>query len=802
MSLFTTSEGRRAARLLEWPQLLESVAGQASLGRAADHLRALEPVADGEVVTEVWRRVEELHRFLAGGDELPLASMLDLEDALGEEARRRGPLEPEALAAVGAAAVALADLRSALDTKAERLPLAAEAWRDAPEVRPVGDHLLAALEPDGRIRDRASPALGGLRRALARARSKVRETAQREMQRALADGHTTGESLVQRDGRFCIPLRSGRRRQVAGVVHDRSSTGHTVFVEPLPVVEASSELQEAHLAVVEEERRIVMALNEHLRPHADSLLDLFARAVDLDTLRARARWGLAHGGRIPTIAPPREPRLSLPGFRHPLLTASLEEAGRAEDVVPLDLELSAEDRLLLVSGPNAGGKTVALKAVGLAQLMAQAGIPLPCDPAAEPPELGLCDRVLMEVGDEQSIADALSSFSAHVTHLRDILQQATPASLVLLDEPGGGTDPLEGVALARALLEHLAERRIRTLATTHYGELKALGRDLPGLRNASMLYDQEELRPRFRLVLDVPGSSHALEIAQRLGLDDAVLERARELMGQEVVDLASILAEMERERDRLRQAREEAEELREVARASQRQYDAKRADLRTRRRELLAEAEREAEGIVRNARARIERTLADLRRTGDADRAKERAAEARQDIDAAAQHLRERREQRQKPRREFSPQVGEPARHRGLGRVGTVVELRGGRVTLEVAGRRLVASPEELDHPGGEAAPEPQVEGTVRSEVSAPSGGASPRVDVRGQDAQDAWSAVDQALDRCVVAGLSTLEVIHGKGTGTLRRTLHDRMRDDPRVQGLKLGGGGRSDDGMTLVQL
>ncbi len=806
-----STEERRSLELLEFPRLLEEVASRCSLPRAAEAVRRLVPLHRRPQVQKLWERVEELGSLLAAGEDLPLGEIVDLEELLGEGRRIPGPLEGADLAAVGAACHELDRLLQFVSKRRAMLPLCHRQLLHQWSPGALADHLRESLEPDGRIKDTASPRLRSLRAAVESAQTHLRRLAEEEMDRARRAGWVTSEELVLRGDRYCIPLHSGRRGRLRGVIHDRSSTGHTLFVEPLPVVESANRLQEARLAVEEEEAEILRRLNREVADAAPALLGLFRRAVELDALRARARWGHARQGLPPALPAESGPRrIRLEGFRHPLLSSSLERAGRPGDLVPLSLRLDEGDRVLLISGPNAGGKTVTLKSVGLAACMVQTGIPLP---TTAPAQLPLFDHVFLELGDDQSLADALSHFSAHLTHLKAIHEESTPASLVLLDEIGGGTDPLEGVALARAYLEALRERGPLVLATTHYGQLKALVHEQPGFRNAGMAFDTNGLRPLFRLELDAPGASRALEIAARMGLDPAILARARELVGDESLRLNRVLMEMEEERESLRKARQEGEREWREGRARRRDYEERARQLRQRRREILDRAEAEAEGIVRRARARVEALLESIRRAGGEEAAVEAARRVREEIDRRAEELARRQRQRRTHRRGHPPariEVGLRARLARLGVVGTIVQIDGERVTLDAGGRRIQAAASELVAVEDDGSGSPP--GPGRNAVGDRGGGillppvdpaeAIGRVDVRGMDVEEAWRAVDKALDRCVLAGTHRLEVVHGKGTGTLRRALRARLQRDTRVLSARLADGIEGDDGLTIVEI
>ncbi len=800
MSLFDGEEGRRTAELLEWTTVVDAVAEQCSLVRAAERVRELRPTPDFEELKRRWQCFRELERDQAQERSLPLAAMEDLETLLSPENLRRGPLGAEEIVAVGAAARELSRLIAYLRLHEDRLPLAGAACPDLRGGEALAGEIETCLDRDGRVLDAASPRLRARRREERAAASSWRDLAQSQMRRARAQGWTTAEELTLRGDRFVLPIQARHRGQVPGIIHDRSGTGATLYIEPLAVVEAANEWSRVRLEVREEEERILLGLHQSIARCRDDLVEAYRFAVEVDALRAAVRWGVQVGGKVPEFHSGRE--WSIDAYRHPPLLGSLRAVGREEDLVPLDLRLE-DGRALLVSGPNAGGKSLLLKSVAMVVMLAQSGLPIPAD---TPPRLPLFDGVFLELGDDQSIADALSSFSAHLTHLRELLAGATERSLVLLDEIGGGTDPQEGVALAWAILESFVDRGARVLATTHYGELKALVEEDPRFRHASMAFDPGRLVPRYELRLDLPGSSHALSIAQSLGLPRPVLDRARELVGDQRLELDSLLRSLQEERDAHARARAEVGEVRDEARLRQQEYERRVREWKRERRERMARAEAEAAGILRNTRRKVERLVEELRLAGDEEAVREAARQARREVDeGVAAH--EERARRQQPDlgpelRPLRIEAGDRLRHRGLGKVGEVVEIRGEQVTLDVGGTRVVAARDQLVAvDSGAEPPSPAPTGGVRAEVHAISAAELGRVDVRGMDVEEAWAEVDRALDRCLLHGSSTLEVVHGKGTGRLREEVGRRLRRDPRVHRAAVGGDGRYDEGVTLVE-
>jgi DNA mismatch repair protein MutS2 len=800
MSDARAAQQKRARRLLEFPELLALVGQHCALERGVATMESLQPCSDADACSQLWRWIEEIDRWLDQGKELELASMADLIELIGEDRERRGILDGAALAAVGGSARQLSKLLLQIRAAAEELPYTERLFASCHDPGELGAKLEWALEADGSLKDGASPQLGAFRRRVLNAERHLRDVAQESLSEAKRRGWTDAPELVLRGDRYCVAVPSNKRSQLSGIVHDRSGSGQTVYVEPAAVVEAGNQFAEARLDLAQEEARILARLNAAVGAEARELIELFEGAVELDLLRARVRWGRSHQAKLPRFDEAGE--LSLVAFRHPILEHTLRTEGSLESLVPLHLSLDPGDRVLLLSGPNAGGKTVALKAVGLAVLMAQSGIPLP---ALETPVLPRFDAVFVDLGDEQSISNSLSSFSAHVTHLRQILEALNAQSLILLDEVGGATDPLEGVALAQAILEALVQRGCRVLCSTHYGQLKSLAQELEGLRNASMAYDDVAMRPRFELLLDRPGASHALEIAQRHGLPAEVVARARELVGDEHLQFDSLLNELERERDALLSARLEAQRLREEAREHRMEYETRAAELRRERRSRLAEAETEAAGIIRNTRARLERLLEEQRNAGASELAAATAAELRAELNAREGEMERRAQARLKKDlggdKPATIELGQSLRHRLLGSVGEVVEIRGERIGLDIRGRRVDCAAEDLLLPHADTPPSAPEEGAVRTEFGAETEGLG-ELDVRGFDQHEAWTLLDHALDRCLLHGRRRLELIHGKGSGILRKSLGERLRKDPRVRRVLVGGGGEFDDGLSVIEL
>lgn len=795
--------GDRAARLLEWDRVVDQLARRCLNPRAAAAVRRRRPCVDLESITLHRELADEL-RPLGDANRWPaLADVSGLLDLL----ERAGPLRLDGpdLVAVAAAAENLDTLRHELLELRDRCPRWGEAAAQAPTFAGLSGAIRRCLDPDGRITDAASPLLARLRRHASTQERAVRDAVTGAMADARRQGWATGREVTLRGDRFCLPLRSGDSRKVPGIVHDRSQTGATLFVEPAGVVSLANDLAETRLEVAAEEARILFELNRAVEQAKDALAEAAALLLAVDAARAHLLWSRDVGGQRPVVATGAGLRVC--GARHPLLLEALGggslAAGRRV-TVPLELEMPAHARALVVSGPNAGGKSVALKTVGVLVLLCQCGWDVP---AREDTRLPLVGRVLADLGDDQSIAESLSSFSAHLRHLARFLQEAGPDTLVLCDEIGSGTDPHEGTALAFGVLEALAARGALVLASTHFGLLKAAVHDHPLMVNAAMDYDDRDLRPLFTFRVGDPGTSHAFDIAARMGLPADLLVRARAMAGEERVQVEKLLSDLDR------RARELADaELRaRLAAAEQEllntQLGARLAGIDKERKETLASLRKEGERAVRDGRRELEAAIREVR-SRKADQpsvvtARDRLAELEQRVQV---------EQESRATEGWTPAVGQKVRIPHLNLTGRVLEVRGRRLVADAEGLRLTLGldavrPGEETPAGGSgatggAAEAPRVVdgGAWAWHGDAPE--VSPELDLRGERAEQGWERLDRLIDRAIPAGLRSIHVIHGFGTGRLREYLYERLKQDPRVASFREAPPAQGGGGATQVTL
>jgi DNA mismatch repair protein MutS2 len=789
----------RALALLEWDRLTGQIAARCLSPLAAAAVRARRPLPVPALV-EPWHELADELR--TDGDRNQWPPLNDPSVLLGL-LDQPPPVRLEGADLVHVATVAgdLDALRAHFLDRREHCPRWAEAALAASPLEALRGALLRALEPDGRLRDEASPKLGPLRRRAAMQERTVRHEVGEAMTRARAAGWTTGDEVTLRGDRFCLPLRSGDSRRVDGIVHDRSQTGATLFVEPAGVVRLSNELTSLRLEIAAEEARILFELNRAVEQAAPALRDAAGIMLLVDEVRAGLLWSrAARGSRVRTGA-----RLRVSGGRHPLLMEALGGgdlvAGRAE-VVPLDLAVPDDCRVLVISGPNAGGKSVALKTVGVLCLLAQCGWDVP---ALEDTELPPLCALMVDLGDDQSIAQSLSSFSAHMRHLGEFLAAAGHGALVLSDEIGSGTDPQEGTALAFAALEQLAAQGALVLASTHFGLLKAAVHDHPLMQNAAMDFDERDLRPLYTFRVGDPGTSHAFDIARRMGLPADLIERARGRAGHERVQVEQLLIDLDRRARELRTAGEQARDAAAAAAAREAELATQLRELEKQRRQLLADARREAEKAVRDGRRAIENAVREIRAEQGAAPAVRRARELLAELERGAAPDEVEAPAGAAP---FAPQPGDRVRIPHLNLVGRVLEVRGGRLVADADGLLLTLGPDAVRPLDDDTAGTPAPSATPQSPQSGTFGGgwswqgeaptAEPTLDLRGLTGEEGWQRLDQLLDRAIPAGLGAIEVIHGRGTGRLREHLQARLRADRRVASFKEDPAG----GVTLVRL
>jgi len=735
---------------LEFPAALERVAAHAAGPLGAARVTRRSPATDPDAIRAALAQVAELAALLLTDDAIRAEPVPDITAALELLGVPGSALEGVALARLGGALAAAWIVAGDLARLATEAPRTA-ALRVAPPPKELEQRLAVSLDADGQVQDGASRALARARRAVREARARLVQKLESMLAALDPTDRAPDAAVTLREGRYVIPVRSTARARIGGIVHDESATRATVFIEPPEVIELGNALRAAELDEQREVLQVLRDLTELLRPHRDAIAAAWEMCVAFDDLCARARYAVEVNGFAPAIG---TGPLEIRNGRHPLLVGG-------EVVVPFDLVLAPDECTVLVSGPNTGGKTVLIKAVGLLCLMAQSGIIPPLGPQSTLP---IFTGVFADIGDRQSIAASLSTFSAHVAVLRDILERAGAGSLVLLDEIGSGTDPAEGGALATAVLQTLTRRRAVTLATTHLGALKQLAAETVGIVNASLQFDGETLTPTYRLLKGVPGRSYGLAIARRLGIAGDVLEIAERAMPKAERELDALLATVEARARELDAKEQELAARDQSVRADAEQLDTRGAELAAREREVKARAQ----SLEREARDQARAYLLEARK-----KVEEALGRARAAVDEATA-----REARRLLEKAIDETAGETAGE----------QAREGWMSLEELkrARRGSASPN---------LPQPPPTST------APSLTAATEISLIGLRVAEAEPLLVKALDDAVLADLPYLRVVHGKGTGALREFVHDVLSADPRVKRFGFAPPNQGGHGVTLVE-
>ena len=792
---------------LEYPAILKRLAQYTDFSGGTHLALDLLPTSDYREARERLALTREARTLLQTRPDFSLGGVRDIRPFV-ERAQHGVTLQPADLLQVRDTLLGAARARRTLTQLETQFPgLADIAWRihTAPK---LAETIAGVLDDRGEVRDNASPELARIRRELRIAQDRLQDRLRRMIGSPDVAPYLQESLITRREGRFVIPVQADFKGHVQGIVHDRSSSGATLFIEPTQVVDLNNSLRELTFAEEEEIFRLLRMLTEEVAKVADEVVASVKALSELDLTFAKARYADEIDATEPELLPipevPPSPKdanvhpgtvVYLPGARHPLL--------HPETVVPVNVEPDDDTHILIITGPNTGGKTVSLKTVGLLTLMAQAGMHLPVEPGAK---LSCFETVVADIGDEQSIEQSLSTFSSHLTNIVSFLEKVDHYALVLLDELGAGTDPAEGAALARALLEGLRKRRCTAFVATHYPELKLYAHNTPGVTNASMEFDVETLAPTYHLTIGLPGRSNAFAIARRLGLPEGIVREARKMVSGEELRADDMLEDLHNLRIQTAQARD-------AARLAYRDSETLATDLRKRlagiegeRREILAKAEQEALEEVATLRDEIrvlrQRLLAAPLR--EARPVLDDVASELEALDVALSPLEPlladlAEDIEPEPEPDGVIREGDTVRLTSLGVQGTVVTLEGTEAVIQAGPLRTRVSVDLL-----ELLHHHQPQARESKQVKVPPRGPSPgiQIDLRGQTAEEALDHLDRYLDQAALAALPWVRIVHGKGTGKLRREVREFMVNHPLVVSYESAGEKEGGDGATVARL
>jgi DNA mismatch repair protein MutS2 len=785
---------------LEWPHLAECLAREAATSRGAEACRGdlFSPSPEGARKRLV--ETSEVRALLDGGEDLSLAGVQDLRDTL--RALSRGSLlDGSEFANLLSTLQTAGRVRSFLAERSNRVPSLAALARGLPDLRSLEQRLSRAVTPEGELRDDASQALRRVRRRVHDLEGEVQQRMAACMRAPGIQPYLQDHYVTMRENRPVLPIRADSRQYVPGIVHDVSSSGTTVFIEPEAVVEISNRLRIARRELVHEVERLLRELGNAVRAEEAAIDSLGGTLEVLDVIRARGRLSRRLDASEPDTA--EDAPIALRQLRHPLL---LLEAGLApEEVVPNDLVLPSGTNGLVISGPNAGGKTVAAKALGLAALSLRAGLHVAC---AEGSRMPILDQVAADIGDEQDLRSGLSTFSARMSNLARIVAEADTRTLVIVDEVGEGTEPGEGASLAQAILEALVAAGAFVIATTHFNRLKELAGADPRFINASAEFDRETLLPSYRLRMGIPGSSGAIWVAQRMGLGPSVVERSRVLLDHDDRKLEALTRELSELRQELEAERREAVEVREQTETVRTEYEQRLASLRVAREKALSAMKSDLEAAFRRAQDEIAAVMRSLQRGSAPDgraanRARERLDTIRDQTEVVEQRHGERSTRATIPTGQLAP--GARVVLEGVTGEAVILEPpdRRDRLAVRVGGVRMTVPRERVLRVVG--APTPKVPKDVRVNVERAEieGGVNVECDLRGLRVDEALDRADAHLHRMLArGGIHEVSFIHGHGTGALREAIRTWLRGLPEVTSFTPGAPNQGGNGVTIAAL
>ena len=780
----------RTMRVLEFTRIREMLAEGALTEAGAEKCRALTPMDDAAQVAAAQAETEEATVILQYVGGHPMAPFPDVRPALSVCAKG-GTLSAGMLLNVAEMLRAARTARDALVTDRENTPILRGRAEGIFTARNLEKDITDAILSEDEIADRASSELMNIRRHLRGAQDRIKEKLNQMIRSAAMQKYLQDPIITMRGDRYVLPVRAEYRSSVPGLVHDQSSSGATVFIEPMAAVEMGNELKQWEVKEQQEIARILAALSAQVAPWAESMSETVELLAELDFIFAKGLLSRRFVCVQPKIN--RDGYLHIIRGRHPLIDP--------EQVVPETVWLGKDFTTLVVTGPNTGGKTVTLKTVGLFTLMTQAGLQVPADPGTE---LAVFEQVFADIGDEQSIEQSLSTFSGHMTNIVTIMREVTPRDLVLFDELGAGTDPTEGAALAQSILTRLLHIGVRTMATTHYSELKIFALTTKGVENASVEFDVETLRPTYRLSIGVPGKSNAFEISRRLGLPENLIEAAKKLLSSDTVRFEDVIANAEYHRQVAERERQIAQEAGKETIRLRDEAEKLRREMETRREETLRKTRAEAKRILEQARRESETVLSELKKmrknaaAGDGS-----AAELRRRLEHGIDDLSEglRQEVPEDGEAPAAVKPGDRVKILTLGAEGTVLSAPDdrGEVSLQAGAMKFKAKLSDLRMIKSAAV---QEKSTVKAKTGMLSRTVSPECDVRGMNLEEALSAVGLYLDEAVLAGLNEVYIIHGKGTGILRAGIQQDLRKNRHVKSFRRGVYGEGEDGVTVVTL
>ena len=779
---------------LELDQVLALLADCAGSEGGKQSCLNLRPSSDLEEVEQLLQQTTAAYDLSTKKGYPSFASAADVSASL-ERADRGGSLQPKELLVIGGV---LRCTRSVKDyiTPEEKQTVLDPLFHSLTPNKYLEERILTSILSEEEIADTASSELADIRRHMRIQSGKIRDSLQKVISSPAYSKFLREPIITIRQGRYVVPVKSECKNDVPGLVHDVSATGSTYFVEPMSAVNANNALRELQLKEKKEIERILAELSSEVAAHAEDINLDYSLLVQLDVVFAKAKLAFNMRAWAPIMNDTG--RVELRNARHPLIDP--------KRVVPISLRLGTDFDTMIITGPNTGGKTVTLKTIGLLTLMAECGLHVP---AGDGSVLSTFDAILADIGDEQSIAQSLSTFSSHMKTIVDVVEQCDNRTLVLYDELGAGTDPAEGAALAIALIEFSRKMGSRVVATTHYAELKLYAMRTKGVINASCEFDVETLQPTYKLLIGIPGKSNAFAISRKLGLPEDILKEAGDLVGKSDKDFEDVLAQLEQQRQQMENARMEAEKLKRETAQIKQQSEQYQEQLRKEKEKAMEAARREAQGIIDEARAaaniaseELKALRKQLQDSADTTGINQRQAELRRTLNETEDKIRAKQPQPARPQSTREIRVGDTVELLNLGVKASVLAInKNGTYQLQAGIMKLTAKADEIyllenDNPYKARGGHPAHSG--RAMKMAPM---SSEIDLRGMDTVEAICVLDRYMDEAMRAKLSTVRIIHGKGTGALRQAVHQDLKRNKFVKSFRLGVYGEGEDGVTIAE-
>lgn len=788
----------KTLRVLEYYKIIEKVSDRAESQLGKEMVKNIKPIANLKEVEYLQNETGESLKLLIKKGSPPLYGIYDISREL-KISEIGGVLNPGDLLKVSDSLRVSRGLKSYLkeakDEGISNYPIIQELIDELSIYKYIEEEVNNAIVSENEISDNASPALRTIRRQIVNKNESIRAKLNSIITSQKYKKYLQDSIVTMREGRYVVPLKAENKRYLNGIVHDQSSSGATVFVEPMAVVELNNELRELEIKEREEIERILKQLTGLVAERVEEIRNNQKTLQRLDFIFAKGKYALELKGIKPILN--KDGYINIKRARHPLL--------EAKKVVPIDIYLGKDFNTLVITGPNTGGKTVTLKTVGLLTLMAQSGLHIPADFNSQ---IGIFDKVFADIGDEQSIEQSLSTFSSHMTNIVNIMEKVSPNSLVLFDELGAGTDPTEGAALAMAILDNLLNQDIRTIATTHYSQLKVYALTTHGVKNASVEFDVNSLSPTYRLLIGVPGKSNAFEISHRLGLQDYIIDYAKNLVSKENVEFEDVLQAIDKDRRIIEENRHEAEKLRDEVEKLKEDLIKEKEKTKSSREKILNNAKEEARRILRSAKDESEEIVNELKKISneiekDKNRriieAQERMKTSLNDVEKsiAGDIL------NVKAKKEIKDlKIGENVEVLSLNQKGTVLTLpdEDGNVLVQVGIMKVNVNKSTLRR--AEALEDDKAKTSTKKIILSKSSNVKNEIDLRGQTLDEALLELDKYIDDVYIAGLKEAFIIHGKGTGVLREGIKSYLKGHKNIKNFRSGKYGEGGTGVTVIEL